>query len=69
MKIDEIANSIDLDEAVDIEPHHLDLLIFNQVFQRKTLVIRMMNIGGRAVGGRSIIRSRSITLQRFEILE
>ena len=34
------------DFCLDLLPH----LVINQVFQRKTLVFKMMNVGGRAVG-------------------
>ena len=42
-------------------------IMFNQVFQRKTLVIKMRNVRGRAVGRVSTIGFRSIHPQLFEI--
>ena len=44
-----------------------DNFIFNQVFRRKTLVIKMMNVGGRSDGRASTIRFRGITRQPLEI--
>ena len=39
--------------CLDLLPH----LVINQVFQRKTLVIKMMNVGGRAVGRAAVKNS------------
>ena len=44
------------------------LIVINQVFQRKSLVFKMMNVDGRVVGRASAFSFRSITPKALAII-